>query len=148
MDILIEGLPPNAPPSVGQLSKTLLQNVEILSAGQNIQKDAEGKPISVGVVNLLLTPEQAEIITLATDMKIQLSLRNPLDKEEVKTHGSATTALFSGQQYKGPEPEHRPVVAERKVSVAPVAAPKPPVIVEIYQGGKKDEARFRPEENQ
>ncbi|MGA2436376.1 MAG: Flp pilus assembly protein CpaB, partial [Bryobacteraceae bacterium] len=101
VDIIIEGLPPNAPQNIGQLSKTLLQNVEILSAGQNIQKDAEWKPITVGVVTLLLTPEQAEIITLATDMKIQLTLRNPLDHETAKTPGSATGALFSGQQYKG-----------------------------------------------
>jgi pilus assembly protein CpaB len=146
VDIIIEGVPPNAPQNIGQLSKTLLQNVEILSAGQNIQKDAEGKPITVGVVTLLLTPEQAEIITLATDMKIQLTLRNPLDHEIAKTPGSATAALFSGQQYK--ESEHKAAAPVRKVSVAPVAAPKPPVIVEVYQGGKRDEARFKSEENQ
>ena len=36
--------------------KTILQNIEVLSAGINIQKDAEGKPQQVQVVNLLVTP--------------------------------------------------------------------------------------------
>ncbi|MCC6863171.1 MAG: Flp pilus assembly protein CpaB, partial [Bryobacterales bacterium] len=59
VDILILGTPPNAPPTLGTQTKTLLQNMEVLSAGQQIQKDAEGKPVSVPVVNVLVTPEQA-----------------------------------------------------------------------------------------
>jgi len=48
--------------------------------GQDIQKDAEGKPHPVQVVNLLVTPEQAETLSLASNQtKIQLVLRNPLD---------------------------------------------------------------------
>ena len=60
--------------------KTLLQNIEVLSAGTDIQKDAEGKPQQVQVVNLLVTPDQAELLSLASNQaKIQLVLRNPLD---------------------------------------------------------------------
>ena len=51
---------PGANQSLGTLSKTLLQNLEVLSAGQDYKKDAEGKPIAVQVVNLLVTPDQAE----------------------------------------------------------------------------------------
>ena len=43
----------------------MLQNIQVLSAGTDIQKDAEGKPVQVQVVNLLVTPEQAETLSLA-----------------------------------------------------------------------------------
>ena len=67
-------------------------------ANGHIQRDNEGKPIAVGVVNLLVTPEQAETLSLASnEMKIQLVLRNPLDKEVAKTPGTAVSNLFSGQ---------------------------------------------------
>src|SRR5205823_11358681 len=57
VDILISGAPPNADGHLGNLTKTMLQNIEVLSAGQDFRRDAEGKPISVPVVNLLVTPE-------------------------------------------------------------------------------------------
>src|SRR5205823_13217556 len=57
VDVLIAGNPPGSAAS-GPKVKTLLQNIEVLSAGQNFQKDAEGKPVQVPVVNLLVTPDQ------------------------------------------------------------------------------------------
>src|SRR5579872_6257316 len=96
VDILISGNPPGGSSAVGTVSRTLLQNIEVLSAGQNFQKDAEGKPVSVQVVNLLVTPRQAEILNLATDQKIQLVLRNPADREIVDTPGAASANLFEG----------------------------------------------------
>ena len=45
------------------------------------QDTEQGKPIAVNVVTLLVTPDEAERLTLgATQGKIQLALRNPLDK--------------------------------------------------------------------
>ena len=89
VDILIMGTTPSIPQQLGTLSRTLLQNIEILSAGQEIQKNNEGKPMPVQVVNLLVSPEQAEIISLASnDARIQLILRNPLDTKETKTSGT------------------------------------------------------------
>jgi pilus assembly protein CpaB len=68
VDVLISGTPGanNASAALGVQSKTMLQNVEVLSAGQDFKKDAEGKPITVQVVNLLVTPEQAEMLSLAS----------------------------------------------------------------------------------
>ena len=64
----------------GTVTTTILQNIQVLSAGTDIQKDAEGKPQQVQVVNLLVTPEQAQTLSLASNqLKIQLVLRNPLD---------------------------------------------------------------------
>ena len=100
VDVLIAGNAPNVGANLGTLSKTLLQDVSVLSAGQSLQKDAEGKPIPVTLVNLLVTPEQAETLSLAnTETKIQLVLRNPIDDKIVQTKGTAVANLFSGQKY-------------------------------------------------
>lgn len=148
VDVLITGSAPGVSSNLGTLSKTLLQNIEVLSAGQNMQKDAEGKPVSVPVVNLLVTPDQAEILNLAsTDTKIQLVLRNPLDTTIVKTSGTALTSLFSGQKY-GKSDESAPRKARSVVKPAVILQPakeRPPVIVEMIQGGKKEPVSFREE---
>src|SRR5215475_870307 len=90
VDVLIAGTHPKGNGGLGTLTKTLLQNVEVISAGQDITKDAEGKPVNVGVVNMLVTPEQAEVLSLASnETRIQLILRNPLDKAVTKTSGTS-----------------------------------------------------------
>ena len=66
VDVLVAGNAPGSPnPSAGTLSRTVLQNIEVLSAGQNIEKNINGKPEAAQVVNLLVTPEQAETLSLA-----------------------------------------------------------------------------------
>jgi len=125
VDILIAGNPPGqTSASLGMLSKTLLQNIEVLSAGQNIQKDAEGKPVAVTVVNLLVTPEQAEILSLASnETRIQLVLRNPLDNEKKQTPGTTVANLFSGVT--SPISFAKPSAAPRRTPVAAVKPPSP-----------------------
>ena len=96
VDVLISGNTPGASGSQGTLTQTLLQNIEVLSAGQDFKKDAEGKPITVQVVNMLVTPTQAEQLSLASSQTtIQLVLRNPLDHEIAKTPGTALQRLFT-----------------------------------------------------
>jgi pilus assembly protein CpaB len=99
VDVLISGDPPGKQNSVeGAHVRTLLQNIEVLSAGTDIQKDEQGKPQQVQVVNLLVTPEQAEQLSLASNQThIQLVLRNPLDTQTAKVPGSAMGDLFSGE---------------------------------------------------
>lgn len=152
VDILVSGSPPGGgAESLGPITRTLLQNIEVLSAGQNFQKDAEGKPVLVQVVNLLVTPEQAEILNLATDQKIQLVLRNPADQEIVKTPGAATANLFLGGVSRLPTPSSGP----RLPSAARVRAPEAPVppkpnfdltprkvTVEVFAGSRKTESTF------
>src|SRR5580658_10290402 len=104
VDLLVSGTPPGAEGqgTTGNITRTLLQNIQVLSAGQNYQKDAEGKPVLVQVVNLLVTPDQAEILNLATQQTIQLVLRNPTDRAIVKTPGASTLSLFSGTAIRAP----------------------------------------------
>ena len=70
-------------------SKVILTNVQVLTAGTKFEKDeANGKPIAVSVVTLMVDPGQAERLTLAsTEGKIQLALRNPTDKTAPATGG-------------------------------------------------------------
>src|SRR5258708_13573407 len=97
VDVLITGNPPGVAANSGQgsLVRTLLQNIEVLSAGTDIQLDAEGKPLQVQVVNLLVTPAQPEILSLASsETRIHLVLRNPLDPRLHKPPGTAPPHLF------------------------------------------------------
>ena len=144
VDVLVAGVPPSAAPGAGPRVKTILQNIAVLSAGQDIQKDAEGKPVSTQVVNLLVTPEQAELLSLASnETHIQLVLRNPTDTLVVKVPGSGMTSLFADVN---PPPVAakpvRPSVRE-KLPVAPQTPPAPQVfVIEVLNGPKKAQAAF------
>ncbi len=62
------------------LAKTVLEDVKVLTAGQQITQDAQGKPRTVPVVTLLVSPEDADKLTLASlQARIQLALRNTID---------------------------------------------------------------------
>ena len=128
------------------MTKTLLQNIEVLSAGQNYQKDSEGKPVQVQVVNLLVTPEQAETLSLASnETRIQLVLRNPLDTEMSKTNGTAMGNLFAGGSWKAPEAAKAPrIVTARPIAPQVVQAktPPPPIMVEVINGAKRTDTKF------
>ena len=141
VDVLIAGTPPDSPASNGSLVKTVLQNIEVLSAGQNYQKDTEGKPVVVPVVNLLVNPEQAETLSLASkETHIQLVLRNPLDTQAAKTTGTSVSGLFGGSK-PAPAPRPRPVV-KVVAPVKPVVVPPPPIQIEVFNGATRTEAKF------
>jgi pilus assembly protein CpaB len=136
VDILISGMPPGEnSPTQGTVSRTILQNIAVLSAGTDIQKDAEGKPKQVQVVNLLVTPEQAERLSLASNsqVRIQLVLRNPLDTKVTPVPGTATGNLFSDQG---------PAKPTTRVRVARPASK--PFTIEIINGSTHSSAQFTP----
>lgn len=138
VDLLISGNPPgDTNPAEGTKVKTLLQNLEVLSAGQDIQKDADGKAKPVPVVNLLVTPEQAEQISLASSQtRIQLVLRNPLDTQIAQTSGTAVGNLFTGSN---PPPKPRAPSA----APHPVSAPASKVyLVQVFNGSKRTDEKF------
>ena len=144
VDVLIAGEPPDARNNgIGTQVRTLLQNIEVLSAGTDIQKDAEGKPQSVRVVNLLVTPEQAQILSLATSLSpggaqghIQLVLRNPLDTEVAQVAGTGMGELFSSSSapaqktFAGSAAKRAPKAAHNVFSI------------EVYNGSQKTEQKF------
>jgi pilus assembly protein CpaB len=148
VDIIISGNPPgNMGANTGTMSKTILQNIQVLSAGPKFQRDEEGKPISAAVVNLLVTPDQAETLSLASnEMRIQLVLRNPLDKDLAKTQGTATANLFTGMTgvpAVQPAVEYRPRRVSHPQALSETAvAHSDPILVEVITGTKRTELKF------
>jgi len=148
VDVLISGNSPGGNNNLGTMTRTLLQNIEVLSAGQDFKHDNEGKPITVQVVNLLVTPDQAEELSLArSQTTVQLVLRNPMDTQETKTSGTALAYLFNGGKLQLPPP-----VSGRGGGDIPARAPRPsaavppkkdpPFVMEIFAGSKRSETKF------
>jgi pilus assembly protein CpaB len=68
------------------VTETILKNIRVLAIDQAIQEDEEGRRVRVGdTATLELTPQQAEIITVAQQMadRLALSLRAIVDTQEV-----------------------------------------------------------------
>lgn len=136
VDVLVSGNPPGSNPNSVPRVRTILQNIQVLSAGTDIAKDAEGKPEQVQVVNLLVTPEEAELLSLAgAETHIQLVLRNPLDTNFAKPPGTSVASLFGDAPAKV-----QPAAAPRR----PVAAKAAPQVylVEVFNGSKRSEEKF------
>jgi pilus assembly protein CpaB len=122
------------------VSRTVLQNIQVLSAGQKIQKTIDGKPENAQVVNLLVTPDQAEILSLASsEAKVQLVLRNPLDTKQEATRGTSIAQLFGRQPASQAIQSAAPARSPSPKPVAPPPPPPPPQTVEMFNGMKKSE---------
>ena len=123
-------------------SKVVLANVLVLTAGTRIEQDQkDGKPIQVTVVTMAVTPEQAELLALAsTEGKIQLALRNPLDQTAPATPGMKPAVMLGAakggaaaqQRAAGPA---KPKPGQAVTVEATQSAPAP--TVEIIRGDKR-----------
>jgi pilus assembly protein CpaB len=115
------------------VTTTVLQNVEVLSTGEKLQPDPQGKPQNVKVVTVLLAPEDAEKLLLASNQgTVQFVLRNASDQAQPVTR---TVDMRDLQGLAKPAP----LVAKK------AAAPKPPpnvYTVEQYDGTKKGVVKF------
>jgi pilus assembly protein CpaB len=145
VDVLVSGNSTEVPGvAEGNSSRTLLQNILVLSAGQDFKKDTEGKPATVQVVNLLVTPEQAEMLSLAgSQMTMQLVLRNPLDTVVTPIPGITIASIFPAQLptvVRSPQVSHSFAVKVAPTVVEAAAAPSPePFRMEIIAGSKRTE---------
>lgn len=84
------------------VTETILKNIRVLAIDQTIQEDEEGKKVKVGqTATLELTPQQAEIITVAQQMadRLTLSLRSVADSQEQR--GEEADYLVSGNGRRG-----------------------------------------------
>jgi pilus assembly protein CpaB len=165
VDVLISGMEPGGNAGDGPRVNTLLQNIQVLSAGESIQKDSEGKPHPVQVVNLLVTPEQAEKLTLAGNQaQIQLVLRNPLDTATTSPPGTKMSQLFSNSPARPPQApgptlggKARAARGEPGTATSPPAIPATPRpvdivvpkvrVIEVFNGTTKTEVRFTVQED-
>jgi pilus assembly protein CpaB len=131
------------------LTQTILQDVEVITAGQKSQPDPQGKPETVNVVTLLLSPVDSEKLILATNQAtIQFVLRNGADKDKPVTQPVTTYELTGGTPPPKPTTQVAQQVAvrrpRRRTEIDRVEAPKAPdsVTVEIYKGVTKTDEKF------
>ena len=143
VDVVTTLNPTNRPEDVA--SKVILTNVQVLAAGTKIEQNGkDNKPVQVSVVTLMVNPDEAERLTLAsTEGKIQLALRNPLDKT------APATERHQAQHADRRRPRCRPARSCRSgAALAPAARarsrPPQPVAaspalptVEIIRGDKR-----------
>ena len=142
------------------ISKIVLQNIKVLANGVNIdQPEDQREANSVKAVTLLVTPEQAEKLALASsEGKLQLVMRNSIDQGDEQTKGINKRGLLGGDRavpapepgsLKSEQPETR--LAPRRVRVhaeprpVPVVAfvpPPPRASVEMIEGAKKRSVDF------
>jgi pilus assembly protein CpaB len=120
----------------GNLTQTVLQDVEVLTAGQTIEPDPQGKPQAVNVVTLLLNPEDSQKIQLAsTQGTIQFVLRNGTDGKSVDLHPTRLDQLAGVTK---PAPPSTP-----KRMAKPTSPPQQPVyVLEVIEGTKRTVHKF------
>jgi pilus assembly protein CpaB len=119
------------------ITKTLLQNVQTLAAGQSVTRDKEGKPQTVTVITLLVSPDNAELLALAAkEGRLQLALRNTLDTLAVSTNGARADKL-------SPSAAASPNRPQRNRAAATAAPRANPTVVEGYRGGERTLTTFQ-----
>jgi pilus assembly protein CpaB len=135
------------------IARVLIANVPVLTAGTRYDQEQapQAKPIPSTVVTLVVTPEQAERIALAsTEGNITLMLRNPLDVAQPRTPGADLRGLVSGEETPAVAPQAPRVVPITSRTSLPAAVPvatigrnTPPVpaayTVEVIRAGKRTE---------
>jgi len=135
IDLLMTFTPPggNVP-----ITQTVLQNVEVLTAGQTIEPDPQGKPQQVSVVTLLLSPEDSQRLQLASGQgNIQFVLRSGADQKTATLRPARLDELV-------PSGRPAPVVAAPGVKHGPrKATPASPIyLMEVIQGTQRTVQKF------
>src|SRR5438552_7771240 len=136
VDVLVTYTPPeNHIP----ITQTVLQDVEVLTAGQTTEPDPQGKPQTVNVVTLLVNPEDSQKLQLAsTQGGIQFVLRSGVDQKSVNLKPTRLDQLVAS--------EKPPVVVAPPSTKKPLkrAEPsRPPMyVLEVIQGTKRSVEKF------
>jgi pilus assembly protein CpaB len=141
VDVLVTGRPPNQADTV---TRTVLQNIAVLSAGQTIQTDGKSQSIITPVVTLLVAPSEAESLTLANNEgHIQLVLRNSTDGMKAQTPGRMLHDLYGAAAAAAPLPPDinpaPPVARGQAARPAPVAAKRSTVETTVVPAEEPDQ---------
>jgi pilus assembly protein CpaB len=137
VDVLLTGNPQG---SSEQQTTTVLRDIAVVATGQRLERNSAGEPQSAPVVTLLVSPDDAQRLTLASSQgHIQLALRNPLDTKQEDVGAARANSL-----YKIPEPTAAAAPRSRPKHVAVQTPPPIPTAytVEVYKGDKKEETKF------
>jgi pilus assembly protein CpaB len=135
VDVLVTG----ASAGGDSVTRTILQDLRVLAVGQKSEPDREGKPQTYTVVTLLVNPEEAEKVTMAsTEGKIHLALRNTIDTKEVNPPAVSRASLFAG----APPPRSEAGVHKVRREAPPAPKPPEPYQIDVIRGDKKETQSF------
>lgn len=154
--------------AAGRIAKLFMSNMRVLSVGSQVERGADGQPITAASAMLEVTPEEAERLAVAMrEGSIQLVLRGYGDPDSIRTSGARPADVLR-QLRNGavdPEPTLSRVEGERvsrsRTRPAPPAAPTPTpsvppapaevrpappasdsVTVKIYRGDRLTQQKF------
>jgi pilus assembly protein CpaB len=126
VDVLLTATPAG---SGDQQTTTVLQNVEVIASDKRLERTATGEAQNTAVITLLVTPDDAQRLTLAsTEGQEDVAVSNA----RTLFHGMAPPAPVN------PAPAHRAVI---KTVPPPQIPASTGVSVEVYQGDKKQEVK-------
>lgn len=138
--------------NVNRASETVLENVRVIAVDQTTN-DQENEPVVAKNVTLEVTPKQAEVVTLVSELgKLSLSLRSIVREDEEQPEGDQIaqkeiTAAMSANDSKDGKPARH---AQRNTytwdSDASVLLPAPNskgVTVEVLHGSKAETTELR-----
>jgi pilus assembly protein CpaB len=118
----------------GNITKTVLENVRVLAANQRIES-RNGRPETVAVITLLVTPADAAKLTMASSSgRIQLALRNTIDTQNTNPPPVLQASIFGL--------DVPPTTEKHYVAPAPKPAPPPSVMVDVISGSKRETKSF------
>jgi len=126
------------------IAKTILQNTEVLAAGEKTEQKGN-KVITVQAVTLLVDPDGAQSLALASsEGKLHLSLRNPMDDSVLAVEPVSKSGILKGG--KKEKPKTKVVYRDRIKEV--LKTPESDSLIMIKGTEKKKEAPAMPEKKQ
>jgi pilus assembly protein CpaB len=140
VDVLLTGNPSGAN---DQQTTTVLENVAVIATGQKLERNTAGEPQVTPVITLLVSPDDAQKLTLATTQgKIQLALRNPLDTKQQELASVSTGTLYKGVPTPAPAAASRPKSTKHVAVTKTIEAPPPTYSVQVIKGTKTQDQKF------
>jgi pilus assembly protein CpaB len=145
-------------PKQSQVAKLFMENMRVLSVGQQVTRGEDGKPINATTATLEVTPDEAERLAIAMGQGlIALVLRGYGDPDSIKTTGATSNDVLA-QLRDGKVVDLTPKPADppprRKVSAPPPPPPPPPAVVQapaklsdsltvqVYRGATMSQNKF------
>ncbi len=96
-----------------QTTKVVLENIVVLAAGTQMQKNDKGEALPVDVYTLEVTPEDGEKLALASNEgKLQFALRSVIDADTILTSGATVNDTLDSYARISGAPEEKPYVME------------------------------------
>ena len=141
-------------------ARTILQDIKIYAVDSTFvgKQDPDGQLVTGKTISLLVTPQQAERVTLASEMgSIRLIIRSPEDNADAPTEGASVYDIVGGGPDKNVRAaEQKPLIPAKEMFVPPsqpialppiAIQPPPPWKMVIVEGSGIREMSFAQDED-